>query len=100
MGRLFCYYCSRMKHYNITITGRVQGVFFRKYTAEKASALGIAGFVRNEPDGSVYCEAEAEKEVLDRFVAWCRLGSPMSEVTGVMVEEAPAEAFGGFGIRR
>jgi acylphosphatase len=49
------------KHFNIRISGRVQGVFFRASTKAKAEELGISGFVQNEPDGSVYIEAEGEE---------------------------------------
>ena len=56
-----------MKHLKISITGRVQGVFFRDSARMEANRLGVAGFARNEPDGSVYIEAEGEKDALDEF---------------------------------
>jgi acylphosphatase len=46
-----------MHHYQITVSGKVQGVWFRKSTQDKARELGLRGFVRNQPDGSVYIEA-------------------------------------------
>ncbi|HNU41845.1 MAG TPA: acylphosphatase, partial [Cyclobacteriaceae bacterium] len=49
-------------HINILVTGTVQGVYYRASTKQKADELGIKGFVRNQPDGSVYIEAEAPAE--------------------------------------
>lgn len=89
-----------MKHYNITISGRVQGVFFRKYTVDKANELSLKGFVRNEPNGDVYCEAEGEEHMLKQFVQWCHQGSPMSKVTEVKVMEGALNHFDGFEIDR
>lgn len=88
-----------MKHINITISGRVQGVWFRKYTERKANELGIKGFVRNETNGNVYVEAEAERAVLDKFIAWCHVGSPLSSVKEVKWEEGEMKGFEGFGIK-
>jgi acylphosphatase len=56
------------KRFSIRVNGRVQGVFFRASTKEVADQLGVRGFVRNEPDGKVYIEAEADEEALKRFV--------------------------------
>lgn len=70
----------------ITIRGRVQGVFFRKFTAEMARELGILGFVMNQEDGSVYCEAEGRPEQLQLFLDCCGEGSMQSKVTSVEVE--------------
>lgn len=55
--------------YDITFTGRVQGVFFRATAVEVASGFDVAGWVRNEPDGSVRCVVEGEPGDLDGFVA-------------------------------
>ncbi len=54
--------------YDITFTGRVQGVNFRWTTCRVAQRLSVAGWVRNEPDGSVHCVAEGEPQELDAFV--------------------------------
>lgn len=69
----------------ITVTGKVQGVFYRKYAVAKALELGITGFVKNQNDGSVYIEACAEDDVLSIFVDWCYSGSPDAEVANVEV---------------
>lgn len=89
-----------LKHLNITIVGRVQGVWFRKYTESKANELGIKGFVRNEPSGDVYVEAEAEQAVLDKFIAWCHVGSPLSSVKEVKWEEGEMKSFSDFRIQQ
>ena len=89
-----------MKHLNIHVTGKVQGVWFRTSTKEAADKLGVNGFVRNEPDGGVYLEAEAETEALEALVAWLWEGPPKAAVTGVTCKEGEVEGFAGFGIRR
>src|SRR5258706_2006965 len=68
------------KHISINVTGKVQGVFFRASAREKAEELGVKGFVRNEPDGSVYIEAEAEEIILEQFLDWCREGPPRARI--------------------
>ena len=78
-----------IKHINIKIYGLVQGIFFRVTAKQQAAALGITGFARNESDGSVYIEAEGEKEKLDKFLKWCYLGPSMAEVEKVEVDESP-----------
>lgn len=88
------------KHYNITVKGRVQGVWFRKYTAGKAKELGLKGFVENKPDGTVYIEVEGGKESLQAFVKWLYKGSPQSEVKSVETEEGTRKNFKDFGVQR
>jgi acylphosphatase len=89
-----------MKHFNITISGKVQGVFYRKYTVDHAVKLGLAGFVRNQPNGDVYCEVEGKEEVLKQFEEWCWKGSPFSKVTAVKLEEGALMGFQTFEIKR
>jgi acylphosphatase len=83
----------------IRVTGRVQGVFYRASARAEAERLGLRGFVRNEPDGSVYAEAEGEREALARFAAWCRRGPPHARVESVAIEEREIEGFEGFRIQ-
>ncbi|MEQ9440789.1 MAG: acylphosphatase [Cyclobacteriaceae bacterium] len=89
-----------MPCYAIHVTGVVQGVFFRASTQEKAQALGLRGWVRNEPDGSVLINAEGELEALQNLVAWCQQGPPKAEVTNITVKEIPEEGFPDFRIQR
>ncbi len=72
-----------MKRVELTIHGRVQGVFYRASAQDKARILGLTGWVRNEPDGTVTATAEGDKEKLKEFVEWCKEGSPPAEVTQV-----------------
>lgn len=75
------------KRWRILITGRVQGVYFRKSTEEVAQKLGITGIIRNEHDGSVFVEAEGKPENLESFRNWCISGPPMARVDGIQVQE-------------
>lgn len=89
-----------MKHVNIRVTGRVQGVYFRASAREVAINLKLRGFVRNEPDGTVYIEAEGDDQALEKFVAWCKQGPPNAIVRNVEVHEGPLQHMGAFEIRR
>jgi acylphosphatase len=81
------------------VTGRVQGVSFRWYTQERARALGVAGWVRNEPDGSVLVHAEGDPEAVDALVDWCRTGPALARVSGVAVREASPTGATAFDVR-
>jgi acylphosphatase len=89
-----------MKHYNITVRGRVQGVFYRQSALEKAHALQIRGFVKNMPDGSVYIEAEGGENALRQFIDWCRSGPINARVTDVAITESDVKGFQQFTIER
>jgi len=84
----------------IRVKGRVQGVFFRKYTADKAIELGLRGFVRNEPNGDVYIEVEGAENEVELLTAWCEQGSPYSKVDQVEYSETEPQNFTKFEIRR
>ncbi len=84
----------------IRVYGLVQGVNYRTHTKSKAQELGISGIVRNEPDGSVYIEAEGLKEQIEILMEWCKQGSPRSKVEGVRTEEGEVKKFNGFEIKR
>jgi acylphosphatase len=88
------------KHYNLRITGKVQGVFFRASSRDTARDLGLSGFVRNEPDGSVYAEIEGPPEKLDRFVEWVKQGPRRANVAQVDIEEAGVKGFERFEVDR
>jgi acylphosphatase len=60
----------------VRVCGHVQGVFFRASTRRKALELGLSGWVRNLPDGSVEWVAEGDSHRIDALVAWCRDGGP------------------------
>lgn len=83
----------------IHVFGRVQGVFYRASTKEKADSLGIKGWVQNEPDGSVLIEAEAEEEIIERFVEWCRQGPMMARVDRLDDEPINLKHYTDFSVR-
>lgn len=78
-----------VKRVRAQVTGRVQGVMFRDSCRREAERLGVVGWVRNEPDGSVMLEAEGDAGAVDRLVAWCRGGPPGARVTDVSTREVP-----------
>lgn len=76
------------KHLNIKVTGKVQGVWFRKYTKDQADVLQLNGTVQNMPDGSVYIEVEsADDSRLNELLQWLQTGSPLSRVDDVAQQE-------------
>lgn len=89
-----------MKHFKIKIKGKVQGVWYRASAQRMASSLGLTGFVRNQPDGSVYAEAEGPEDSIQAFVQWCRSGPELAEVTEVSVVEGAIQGFEQFQIQR
>ena len=70
----------------VSVRGRVQGVWFRASTAERASALGLRGSAENRPDGSVLVHAAGPAEALARLIEWLHQGPPMARVDAVEVE--------------
>ena len=89
-----------MRSVHIIVHGLVQGVFFRQHTQEKALELGINGFVRNIPDGTVEIDATGTNEALETLVAWCKEGPPHAEVTYIDMHEVPLKNFSSFKIIR
>jgi acylphosphatase len=77
----------QMRRVRAQVKGRVQGVAYRAYATEEAARLGVSGWVRNLPDGSVELEVEGPAEKVDALVAWCRHGPSAARVTQVEVEE-------------
>ena len=84
----------------IRITGHVQGVFFRQWTADTADRLGVSGWVRNRPDGSVEVNASGDPDAVEALIAELRHGPPMAEVADVIVEETEATPGNDFSVRR
>lgn len=86
-----------MERVKIKVKGKVQGVFFRAHTQEKASRLGLTGWVRNTEDGGVETIAEGGRKALEDLVSWCREGPPAAVVKSVDVEWLKASGeFKGF----
>jgi acylphosphatase len=75
---------------HVTISGRVQGIGFRYATRERARSRGVAGWVRNNSDGTVDAVFEGSPEAVEALIAWCRRGPSGARVDDVKVElEAP-----------
>lgn len=65
------------------VHGRVHGVFFRDFTQRQARSLGLSGYVRNLPDGTVEAVAEGPQEALEKLLGQLRVGSPEARVDRV-----------------
>ncbi len=85
----------------LTVRGRVQGVWYRASAKRRAVHLGVTGWVRNSPDGTVEALACGDVEALEAFVAWCRQGPDFARVDDVTVVPTPAaEIPADFTVRR
>ena len=82
----------------VRIWGSVQGVFFRATCAREASRGGLAGWVRNLPDGGVEAVFEGEAPAVEAMAAWCRRGPDGARVDGVESTDEPPEGLHGFRI--
>jgi acylphosphatase len=82
----------------VVARGRVQGVFFRDTVRRRAESAGVAGWVRNTPEGSVEAVFEGEPAAVDELVEFCRRGPSRAEVASVEVEEEAPEGLPGFDV--
>lgn len=85
-----------IKHYEIVVKGKVQGVFFRLSTKAIADQLGVKGIAMNMEDGSVLIEAEGDDFALDSMLEWCHEGPERSEVEAVASVEKPLKHYQNF----
>lgn len=76
---------------HILIEGKVQGVFFRKHTKEKAKELHVVGWVKNTKDDKVEINVQGNKADIEKFVEWCKQGPPKAEVTNINIEETETD---------
>lgn len=74
-----------MKRLRIRVFGDVQGVFYRHFAKEEANKFNIKGWIRNDPDGSVFIVAEGEEKDVDQFLERCKEGTPMATIDKVDV---------------
>ena len=79
--------------------GYVQGVFFRDTTRRRAESMGVAGWARNNPDGTVESVFEGPPDAVESMVEFCRRGPGRSEVERLEVGEEEPEGLSGFSIR-
>ena len=80
----------------VLVSGRVQGVFFRASCRDEAERQGVAGYVRNLPDGRVEAVLEGEPGGVDAVVEWCRRGPSMAQVESLEVSEEEPQGDRGF----
>jgi acylphosphatase len=76
-----------VRRMRVRIRGRVQGVFFRAEARARAESLGLGGWVRNDPDGSVTAVFEGDPERVESMIEWCRRGPGGARVEEVEVSE-------------
>lgn len=84
----------------LTISGKVQGVFYRASAQEEALRLGITGWVRNNPDGNVLICASGSREMINKFISWAKTGPRKAKVKDVEIKDLPDEHFHTFVITR
>jgi acylphosphatase len=89
-----------LKTISITVSGKVQGVFYRQTSKEKAIELGITGEIKNLQDGNVSIIATGTEEQLNLLTEWCKKGPPRAVVTGVETAELPLRSFDRFSVIR
>lgn len=88
-----------MKRAHVRVRGSVQGVFFRVEARDRARSLGLAGWVRNEPDGAVEAVFEGERERVESLIEWCRRGPAGARVEDVDVTWEEPQGEEAFSIR-
>lgn len=83
----------------VTVHGRVQGVFFRDTCTREATSRGVSGWVRNDDDGTVTAHFEGDADAVDAMVEWARSGPPRAQVEDVEVREAEPSGASDFTVR-
>lgn len=91
---------DNMQTINILIKGKVQGVYFRQSTKQKANELGITGEVSNLPNGHVFIQASGTEVQLQQLIDWCKQGPPRAIVNSVETEIIKPLSFTGFSVTR
>lgn len=89
-----------MKHLDIRVIGKVQGVFYRETSKAVADQLGVKGLIRNEADGTVSIEAEGDDFSLELFLDFCHKGSDKADVERVEVSESDLKNYRNFEVVR
>lgn len=89
-----------IRHYNIMVKGKVQGVSYRFSTHARAIKLGLTGYVKNLPDGSVFIEAEGKEDAINKLIEWCYYGPPKAKVSEVNATESEVKGYKNFELKR
>lgn len=84
---------------HLSITGRVQGVFFRAWSREQADELGVRGWIRNRPDGHVEAHVEGDEAAVETMIERLRGGPPAAQVDDVRTWDADVCDFDDFEVR-
>ncbi|MGL5805406.1 MAG: acylphosphatase [Xenococcaceae cyanobacterium] len=84
----------------VVVSGTVQGVGYRYYTARQAEQLGVKGWVKNLANGDVEAVFTGDRFVVERMVKWCHRGPSAAVVTNVAIEPCESGEFNSFQIRR
>lgn len=82
----------------VLVSGRVQGVWFRESCRREAEAAGVAGWVRNNPDGTVEALLEGDEGAVQRVIEWMHTGPPLARVTAVDVTPQKPTGLRGFAV--
>lgn len=91
---------NEIKHLDIIVSGKVQGVFFRLSTKAVADQLGVKGIAQNHADGTVYIEAEGDRFALESFLEWCHEGPERADVEKVASVEGEMKNYRNFEVIR
>jgi acylphosphatase len=83
----------------VTVAGRVQGVFFRSSLQEEAERKGVSGWAENTPDGQVRAALEGPAGSVDALIEWCRSGPSAADVDSVDVRDETPKGESGFSTR-
>lgn len=89
-----------MKTYELYISGKVQGVYYRASTRAKAQELELTGYVENLPDGRVHAVVQGREDACRHLINWCRQGPDRAQVTAVDVSPISAPSYETFTINR
>jgi len=87
------------KNVHVLVSGRVQGVWFRASTKQKAEMLGVNGWVKNTNNGCVKAVFEGDEKLVDEMIEWCRSGPPLANVENVDVKTQNTVDFDSFEIK-
>lgn len=90
----------KIERAHIIFEGHVQGIYFRAFVKENAEKLGINGWVKNLPDGSVEAVFEGDAQLINELIDICRSQHPLAVVTNVKIEWESPEGINGFKILR
>jgi acylphosphatase len=87
-----------IKHIDITVQGKVQGVFYRNSTKAVADQLGVRGYIMNHDNGDVFIAAEADDLSLELFLEWCGKGPEAARVSGLTTTDGEVKNYRNFEI--